>query len=71
MSDMVGNPEDRFSRVAALTITSILMLSRYLVIGLSIMKTCPCNVYPLEPQFYIAKLGNRGVNLFFLFLLKT
>ena len=22
-----------------------------------ITKTCPCNVYPLEPHFYIAKLG--------------
>ena len=28
--------------------------------------TCPCNVYPLEPHFYIAKLGYAGVYLFFL-----
>ena len=35
------------------------------------MKTCPCNVYPLEPHFYIAKLGYTGVNLFFLFLLQN
>ena len=34
-----------------------------------IRKTCPCNVYPLEPHFYIAKLGYAGVYLFFLFLL--
>ena len=34
-------------------------------------KTCPCNVYPLEPQFYIAKLGYAGVYLFFLFLLQN
>ena len=35
------------------------------------MKTCPCNVYPLEPHFYIAKLGYPGVYLFFLFLLQN
>ena len=35
------------------------------------MKTCPCNVYPLEPHFYIAKLGYPGVYLYFLFLLKN
>ena len=33
-----------------------------------IMQTCPCNVYPLEPHFYIAKPGYAGVFLFFLFL---
>ena len=31
-----------------------------------ITKMCPCNVYPLEPHFYIAKLGYAGVSLFFL-----
>ena len=36
----------------------------------SIMKTCPCNVYPLEPHFHIAKLGYAGVYPFFLFLLQ-
>ena len=41
------------------------------VILLYIMKTCPCNVYPLEPQFYIAKPGYAGVYLFFLFLLQN
>ena len=34
-------------------------------------ETCPYNVYPFEPHFYIAKLGNAGVYLFFLFLLKN
>ena len=34
-----------------------------------IRKTCPCNVYPLKPHFYIVKLGFAGVYLFFLFLL--
>ena len=36
-----------------------------------IMKTCPLNVYPLEPHFYIAKPGYAGVYLFFLFLLQN
>ena len=33
--------------------------------------TCQCNVYLLEPHFYIAKLGYAGVYLFFLFLLQN
>ena len=37
----------------------------------AIMKTCPCNVYPLEPHFYIAKLGYAGVYAFFLFSLQN
>ena len=37
----------------------------------TIRKTCPCNVYPLEPHFYIAKLGYARVYLFFLFLLQN
>ena len=39
--------------------------------GFFIRKTCPCKVYPLEPHFYIAKLGYAGVYLFFLFLLQN
>ena len=35
--------------------------------SLYITKTCLCNVYPLEPHFYIAKMGYAGVYLFFLF----
>ena len=31
-----------------------------------IMITCPCNVYPLTPHFYIVKLGFTGVFIFFL-----
>ena len=38
---------------------------------LFITKTCPGNVYPLEPHFYIAKLGYAGVHLVFLFLLQN
>ena len=37
----------------------------------NIRKTCPCNVYPLEPHFYIVKLGFAGLCLFFLFLLQN
>ena len=36
------------------------------IITFVIKKTCPCNVYPLEPHFYIEKLGYAGANLFFL-----
>ena len=36
-----------------------------------IEKTCPRNVYPLRPHFYIAKLGYAGVYLFFLVLLRN
>ena len=36
-----------------------------------VTKTCPCNVYPLKPHFYIVKLGYAGVYLFFLFWLQN
>ena len=36
-----------------------------------ITETYPCNVYPIEPHFYIAKLGFAGVHLFFLVLLQN
>ena len=32
--------------------------------NLFITKTCPCEVYPPEPHFYIVKLGYAGVYLF-------
>ena len=31
-----------------------------------IMLTCPCNVYPITPHFYIVKLGFTGVYIIFL-----
>ena len=31
--------------------------------------TCPCDLYPLIPHFYIVKLGFTGVYIFYLFLL--
>ena len=34
-----------------------------------IMLTCPCNVHPLTPHFYIVKLGFTGVYIIFLLLL--
>ena len=37
----------------------------------NITKTCPCNVYPREPHFYIVKMGYAGVYLFFLLLLQN
>ena len=33
--------------------------------------TCPGNIYPPIPHFYIAKLGYARVYLFFLFLLQN
>ena len=39
----------------------------------NIRKTCPCNVYmyPLNPHFYLVKLGFTGEFLFFFFSSKT
>ena len=37
----------------------------------TIRKTCTCSAYPLEPHFYIAKLGYAGVYLCFLLLLQN
>ena len=34
-----------------------------------IMLTCPCNVDPLTPNFYVVKVGFTGVYIIFLFLL--
>ena len=39
--------------------------------SINIRKTCPCNVYPIEPHFYKAKMGYAVVFLFFLFLLQN
>ena len=35
-----------------------------------IRKTCPCDLYPLTPHFYIVKLGFTGVYFFLIFALK-
>ena len=34
------------------------------------MLTCPCNVDPVTPNFYIVKLGFTGVYIFLIFALK-
>ena len=51
--------------------TAELSMKIFITSGPDIRKTCPCNVYPPEPHFYIAKLGYAGVYLFFLFLLQN
>ena len=33
--------------------------------------TCPCNNFPLKPQFYKVKMGFAGVYLFLLFLIQN
>ena len=39
--------------------------------GLIIMKTSPCNEYPLTPHFCIVNPGFTGVYIFFLFVLQN
>ena len=39
--------------------------------GDSIRITCPCDLYPLAPHFYIVKLGFTGVYIFSYFCTKT
>ena len=36
----------------------------------AIMRTCPCNVHPITPHFYIIKLGLTRVYIFLIFALK-
>ena len=36
-----------------------------------IRKSCPRNIYPLKPHFYIVKLGFARVHIFFLFWLQN
>ena len=35
------------------------------------MDSCPCNEYPLIPNFYIVKMGFKGVNIFLIFAAKV
>ena len=39
--------------------------------GVGVPYTGPYNVFPLEPHFYIEKLGFAGVYIFFSFLLQN
>ena len=77
MSDLVGNPEDRFAHVAAqiMLVFWLLQVSKSHVqlteSSICIRKTCPCKLYPFKPHIYIAKLGYAGLFLFFLFFLQN
>ena len=46
------------------------ILESVCIFSLYIMITSPCNVYPLIPHFYVAKVGFTGVYLFSYFALK-
>ena len=37
------------------------------VVGINIRITCPCDLYPLTPHFYIVKLGFTEVYYFLIF----
>ena len=57
-------------------IKTLSILHRHVIVmrmvpKICIMQTCPCNVYPLTPHFYIVKLGFTGVYIIFLFLLQN
>ena len=54
-----------------LTVCHVIHVSDHKPSEPDISKTSPCNEYPLEPHFYIVKLGYPGVYLFFLFLLQN
>ena len=41
------------------------------IAGFVSLLTCPCNIDPLTPHFYIVKQGCAGVYIIFLFLLKN
>ena len=69
----------KFSHLAAPLLTkklgflaqSVARLTGDLGVTSSITRTCLYNVDPLEPHFYIVKLGFTGVYIIFLFLLKN
>ena len=57
MSDLVGNPEDRFSRVAAPLCLGILILSAQ---DENFMLRVCAMYTPLNPNFYKEKIGFAG-----------
>ena len=70
--DLVGqNKNAKLSQDDILSLPELKVMIMLSYSDSTIRKTCPCNVYPLEPHFYIAKLGYAGVYLFFLFLLQN
>ena len=58
-------------RLLVCLICGLISKSTFFSVLSYIRKTCPCNEYPLEPHFYIAKLGYEEVYLFFLVLLQN
>ena len=66
MSVFTGGPYGRL----AVMLNTLSSLNIEIIIIIIII-TCPCNVYPLTPHFYIVKLGFTGVYIIFLFLLKN
>ena len=62
-SSKLSSSEIALNQMAHSTRTelSISCLSQYGIF----MITCPCNVYPLTPHFYIVKLGLQGYTLFY------
>ena len=59
--ERVGSDQERLDAIVKLVC----------LLGLIIRITFSCNIYPLTPHFYMAKLGYTGVYLFFLFLLQN
>ena len=55
-----GQPEHSHSMISVLVVRCVMYF---------IMQTCPCNVDPLTPHFYIVKLGFTVVDIISLFLL--
>ena len=55
MSDLVGNPEDRFSRVAAL------------ISLIDITKTCLCNIQRIVSKAKIVKFNRKKNDIFIIF----
>ena len=69
--DLISHRKNGGCPPLLLAIMVLKIVFRLCVLIRYIRKTCPCNVYPVEPHFYIAKLGVAGVYLFFLFLLQN
>ena len=60
-----------FSVGLSLGTSGLLDCLRVVFLRCVITKTCLYSLDPLEPHFYIVKLGLQGYTLFFLILLKT
>ena len=69
-SHNIGFYED-LTKLSFISSNMHLIPSSCLLYGGSIMLTCPFNVYPLTPHFYIVKLGFTGVYNFLFFCSKT